>query len=115
MHVNRTSATNCARIYNIGFENKDIRQELPAVWSLRLHMMIDDVWNGFFIHSLLLDHQERGSILVLDHHAPSQMKRLQPALQARTARMRGTGQENWNHACDLCCWVFTDDDGIERM
>src|SRR6267154_325647 len=80
-------------------------------------MTVDDVWNSFltlFIYSLLLDHSERDSILLLDHKAPSQARRLQPALQARNAQMRGTGQEHWNHACDLCSWVFTDQNGIDR-
>jgi hypothetical protein len=77
-------------------------------------MDVDDVWNGFFLYSLLLDHAEHNSILELDHNAPSQMRRLRPALQARTRRMRGTGQEEWSHACELCSWVYTDKDNIER-
>ena len=76
-------------------------------------MTVDDVWNGFFIHSLLLDHMERAVVLQLDHKAPSQARRLQSALRARNYRMRGTGQENWNHACELCSWVYTGDDGVE--
>ena len=110
----RTSATNCSRIYNSSFTNEDVHPSLPAVWDHWLEMTVDDVWNGFFIYSLLLDHLEHDSILQLDHKAPSQVRRLQPALQARNARMRGTGQEHWNHACDLCSWVFTDQNGIDR-
>ena len=49
-----------------------------------------------------------------DHNAPSQMQRLRPALQARTRQMRGTGQEEWNHACELCSWVYTDEDNTKR-
>jgi hypothetical protein len=29
--------------------------------------------------------------------------------------MTGPGQDEWNHACDLCCWVEIGDDGVERM
>ena len=76
-------------------------------------MTVDDVWNGFFIYSLLLDYVERGAILQLGHKAPSQARRLQPVLRARNLRMRGTGQEHWNHACDLCSWVCTNEEGIE--
>ena len=43
-------------------------------------MTVDDVWNGFYIYSLLLDYAERGTILQLDHKAPSQAHRLQPVL-----------------------------------
>jgi hypothetical protein len=77
-------------------------------------MDVDDVWNGFFLYSLLLDHAEHKSILELDHNASSQMQRLRPALQARTCQMRGTGQEEWNHACELCSWVYTDEDNTKR-
>lgn len=97
----RTSATNCSRIYNEGFRNEDVQSNLPAVWHVSFEMHVDDVWNGFFLHSLLLDHSERGAVLRLSHSAPSQSKRLRPALKARNARMRGTGQEEWNHACEL--------------
>ena len=109
----RTSATNCSQIYNSGFVNEYIRAFLPAVWDHRLEMTIDNVWNRFFIHSLLLDHLERNAVLQLDHKAPPQARRLQPALQARNLRMRGTGQEHWNHACELCSWVYTDENGVE--
>ncbi|KAF7975171.1 hypothetical protein HWV62_10361 [Athelia sp. TMB] len=82
-------------------------------WHYRLEMTVDDVWNAFFLHSLLLDHAEHETILQLDHNAPSHLKRLEPALRARNLRMKGTGQEEWNHACDSCSWHFTDEDGIE--
>jgi hypothetical protein len=112
--IHRTSATNCSRIYNSGFLNEDIRAYLPAAWDYRLEMTVDDVWNGFFIYSLLLDHTERKTVLQVDHKATSHIHRLQPALQARNVQMRGTGQEHWNHACDLCSWVYTDENGVER-
>jgi hypothetical protein len=86
----------------------------PANWQISLDLDVEDVWNGFFFHSLLLDHIERGVVLELDHNAPSQAARLHPALQARNERMAGPGQEEWNHACDDCCWVFRDGDGVER-
>jgi hypothetical protein len=110
----RTSATNCSRIYNEGFNNSEINPFLPATWFYSLKMRVDDVWNGFFIHCLLLDHEEWNATLQLTHTAQSQSKRLQPALKARNARMRGPGQEHWNHACDLCCWVYTDSDDVKR-
>ena len=107
------SATNCSQIYNSGFSNEDICASLPAVWDHRLVMTVDYVWNRFYIYSLLLDYVERGAVLQLDHKAPSQARRLQPVLRARNLRMRGTGQEHWNHACDLCSWVCTNEEGIK--
>jgi hypothetical protein len=68
----------------------------------------------FFLHSLLLDHEEHNVALVLQHDALFQSERLRPTLQAHNWQMVGPGQENWSHACDLCCWVHVDPDGIPR-
>jgi hypothetical protein len=108
---NRTSATNCARIYNL---ERPLNNLLPVAWATRLELDCRDVWNAFFLHSLLEDHAERHSTLQLPHQASSQDVRIREALRARNLRMVGPGQEEWNHACDMCCWVTTDDEGIER-
>lgn len=84
---------------------------IPAAFPTRLELDTKDVWNGFFLHSLLVDHMEQKTILELPHNATSQADRLKPQLQARNMRMAGPGQEEWSHACDLCCWVF-EEDGI---
>jgi hypothetical protein len=78
-------------------------------------MDVDHVWDGFFLYSLLLDHAEHGAVLKLNHNAASQAMRIRPALQARNRRMRGTGQEEWSHACELCAWVYVDEDGVKSM
>ena len=78
-------------------------------------MDIDHIWDGFFLYSLLLDHAERGAVLNLHHDATSQAKCLRPALQAHYCRMRGTGQEEWSHACELCAWVYVDEHGIKSV
>jgi hypothetical protein len=62
--------------------NESIRGSVPAVWHVSLEMDVDHVWDAFFIYSLLLDHAERDAVLRLDHSAPSQAKRIQPALLA---------------------------------
>ncbi|KAF9539067.1 hypothetical protein CPC08DRAFT_771030 [Agrocybe pediades] len=84
---------------------------LPASYSKSLQLDVDNVWNGLLIYWLLEDADERSSTLQLLHDAPSQAKRLQPALRARNDRLAGTGQEAWNHACDRCCWIKTFPDG----
>ena len=113
--IKRTSATNCARIYNTSFTNESIQGSVPAVWHVSLEMDVDHVWDGFYIYSLLLDHAERDAVLYLDHNAVSQAKRIRPALQARNRRMRGTGQEEWSHACELCAWAYVDEHDVKRM
>ncbi|KAJ6485282.1 hypothetical protein DFH09DRAFT_949028, partial [Mycena vulgaris] len=108
-----TSATNCARTYNAALSNQSIRSSLPATWSTSLELDVEDVWNAFFLYSLLLDYQSRDQPLELPHKAPSQSERLRAALHERNVQMAGTGQPAWNHACNLCCGVVIDEDGIE--
>lgn len=91
--------------------NSEIRNALPASLPTRLDLDTRDVWNAFLIHSLLLDHAEQQTVMQVRNNAPSQAERLKPQLRARNMRMEGPGQEHWNHACDLCCWVF-EKDGI---
>ncbi|KAJ7511947.1 hypothetical protein B0H11DRAFT_1700190, partial [Mycena galericulata] len=113
MATSWTSATNCARTYNSGLSNQSIRSALPPTWPTSLELDVEDVWNSFFLYALLLDHQVRGKILKLSNTAPSQSERLRPALHERNLRMAGTGQPAWNHACNLCCAIHTDEDGIK--
>ncbi|KAJ7744876.1 hypothetical protein B0H16DRAFT_1889524 [Mycena metata] len=110
-----TSATNCARTYNSGLSNEAIQPSLPATWSTSLELDVQDVWNAFFLYALLLDNQVHGTILHLSHTAPSQFERLRPALHERNLRMAGVGQPGWNHACNLCCSIYIDEDGNEYV
>jgi hypothetical protein len=93
--------------------NRLVVLSLPS--HVSLEMDVDHVWDAFFIYSLLLDHAERDAVLKLDHNAPSQAKRIHPTLQAHNHRMRGTGQEEWNHSCELHAWVYVDEDGVKHM
>lgn len=93
--------------------NEFVQASLPASFPTRLEIDTKDVWNGFFIHSLLLEHTEQQTNLVLQHNARSQAERLKPQLEARNARMAGPGQEQWSHACDSCCWVFVGEDDVQ--
>jgi len=75
-------------------------------------MSAEDVWNSLCLYWLLDDIAEHeDTVLELEHQAASQARRLQKALRDRNLRMVGTGQEHWNHACDLCCWIQTLPDG----
>ncbi|KAJ7475645.1 hypothetical protein FB451DRAFT_1557538 [Mycena latifolia] len=103
-----TSGTNCARIYNTSISKDALESELPLDWQTALKMDVEDVWNAFYTYSLRLDYHERQEIMELPHHAPSQAERLCALLEMRNSRMAGTGQEEWNHACDLCCYIYLD-------
>ncbi|KAJ7126667.1 hypothetical protein C8R46DRAFT_1247865 [Mycena filopes] len=87
-----TSGTNCARIYNTSISKHALQPFMPTGW-LSLQMDVDDVYNSFFLHALLLDHHERNDIFQLRHNAPSQTERLRPALEARNIRMADTAAE----------------------
>lgn len=68
----RTSAMNCARIYNCSMHNHIVNPMLPADWPTSLELDVEDVWNGFYIHALILEHRECGLTLELTHNAESQ-------------------------------------------
>ena len=78
-----------------------------------LELQDDHVLNGFFLYSLLLDKEERGTSLVLSHHEPSQCERLKEALSQRNKRMEGTGQDAYAHACDKCFIVSENQEGVQ--
>lgn len=111
MLVSWTSGTNCAHFYNISIGKTWLLTMLPARWSLSLDMSTEHVWDSFYLYCLLQDHIQSGTVLEVRHDAPSHAERLRPALEARNRRMAGPGQEEWNHACNLCCWVYQDEDG----
>ncbi|KAH9851669.1 hypothetical protein C2E23DRAFT_869110 [Lenzites betulinus] len=114
MAVAWTSATNCARFYNSSLAPPDIAELLPIDWEYSFEVDTEQVWDSFFLYSLLLDHQERQTTLILPHVAPSQAYRLKEAIHARNMIMAGPGQEHWSHACDLCCWVHQTEDGTAQ-
>ncbi|KAJ7113337.1 hypothetical protein C8R43DRAFT_1138631 [Mycena crocata] len=70
--------------------NATIRASLPVTWQTSLELDVEDVWNAFYIYSLLLDYQARGEVMQLSNNAHSQSERLRPALHERNARMAGT-------------------------
>ena len=86
---------------------------LPAAYSKSLVLDTEDVWSSLFLYWLLQDCEERQTVLKLEHDSPSQAKWLQPALHLQNRRMVGPGKEEWNHACDLCCWIDTRADGTQ--
>ncbi|KAH6901186.1 hypothetical protein BKA70DRAFT_1114809, partial [Coprinopsis sp. MPI-PUGE-AT-0042] len=123
------SSLNCARIYNQSLAHTDAYRynnrlafaghQLPPsnaeqyhMWPTSLKIREEDVLNGFFLYSLLLDHAERNVCLLLSDDASSQRDRLQGALEKRNKRMQAHGQEQYFHACDLCFRTFERDGQI---
>lgn len=118
------SATNWARIYDYAlaprspqvtnnaaaFATTRTEESCELNWQSSLHLRADDVLNGFFLYSLLLDKTEHGWVLVLAHDKRDQAVRLRAALEERNQQLEGIGQENYAHACQLCCHVLEDSD-----
>jgi len=107
--LSRVSATNCARNYTLSTKRAP---NLPTDWA-HLELDVDDVWNAFFLHTLLNQHEEHGKTLVLPHGGYTQRERLLVAIRDENTRMAGTGQEHWNHVCNKCCWVY-EKEGVQR-
>lgn len=108
----RTSASNCARIYNEMAEKVRFKNLLPHDYPKKLELDVETVWNSLFLFWLIEDHSDsQRPVLVLDHNEATQALRLEGALQDRNLRMVGTGQEEWSHVCDLCCEIKKASDG----
>ena len=101
-----TSATNAAHVYHEALSRLDlIRRDMP---SLRLRT--EHVWDGFVIHALLKDANERGDVLVVPHTG-DQKDRFTAAMEARNARMRCSGQPEYDHWCTKCVRRYDEPDG----
>lgn len=107
MMVSWTSATNCARLYNMSIA-KDAGP-VPDGWPT-FALSSDHVWDGFIILSLLEDHQTQGTVLCVPHGG-ERRDRYTAAVQARNTRIRLYGQEELRHICDKCSRYFTHADG----
>ncbi|KAF9022229.1 hypothetical protein BDZ89DRAFT_1070862 [Hymenopellis radicata] len=101
------SSTNNAKIYNLEYDNATT-QAVANSWDLSVEMSSDMAMDGLLLLGLLRDTVERQVMLTLNQNAPNNHDRLRPALEERTARMVGPGQEYWNHACTGCCEVNQD-------
>ena len=65
MLLSWTSATNCARIYNLTFQNSALH--LQDKWQFNLEVTSDQVYNAFTLLSLLKDCGNQKAILTVPH------------------------------------------------
>ena len=90
---------NCARIYDYSLALRDphiinnkltfnltiaspLKTHVPPQWQTSLSMWSEDVTNGFFLYSLLLDKAEHRTILILPHDVLKQRNQIELALLA---------------------------------
>ncbi|KAK7039107.1 hypothetical protein VNI00_010291 [Paramarasmius palmivorus] len=110
MMFQHSSAQSIARVYNrtLGRTN----QNLPWNGALSAALDADLVYESFFLHALLRDHQKQNSILSVPHGS-NQRRWLDQALQERNLRIAGNGQPLWAHACKKCMKIQVKDDGTK--
>ena len=94
-----TSATNCARIYNLGISGYSVRPDTR--WQFNMEVTSDQVYDAFTILSLLEDCQLQNLTFVVPHGGPAK-DRFTEAVRARNNRFRLTSQPVLLHFCNKC-------------
>ncbi|KIJ39715.1 hypothetical protein M422DRAFT_257546 [Sphaerobolus stellatus SS14] len=80
-------------------------------WRFTFKLDTDVVSEGFYLYSLLLDHERNRTLLRLSHRGAKNAERLKEAWEARNARMAGTRQQEWNHVREGCTKLFKEENG----
>jgi hypothetical protein len=129
--ISRTSATNCARLYDLDFPgtfSDDIDLDDEAALdrvdddvvedtstgigrSFRKTLSTRDVWDTFMLVSLLRDCFKQDIPLLLPH-AGSQKDRFTKAIQARNIQIQLYGQPEITHYCQKCTRFYKDENGV---
>ena len=107
----RTSAQNCAHIYNQEAQTCPWRSELPVNWPITYDLNSEAVSKTFIIHALLKWHGDHGTQLQVSHKAPNQAAQWHNAVHTRNLEIAGTSQPEWNHACNQCTHHIRDEIG----
>lgn len=107
----RTSAQNCARIYNEEAQAYPWGVDLPADWPVTYDMHSEHVSEAFVIHALLEWHHDHNTVLEVPHKADNARIGFHEAVEARNRALAGPGHPEWNHACLRCTHHIKDDTG----
>lgn len=98
MLLSWTSATNCARIYNMNFANSKWR---PTNWQFSLEVTSEEVYDAFTVLSLLEECQLQSSTLVVPHGGQAR-DCFTTAIDIRNNRYRLSSQPELFHHCKKC-------------
>ncbi|KAF8074791.1 hypothetical protein FPV67DRAFT_1408151 [Lyophyllum atratum] len=101
MLVSWTSATNCARMYNLTLST----MPLPGDWKFGSTVTTEQVWDAFTILALLEDCATREKTLNVPHDGP-QKDRFTFAVRERNHRFRQFSQPESRHRCKKCTRIF---------
>lgn len=98
----RTSASNCAQLYNISLAEPAWRKANPIDWPFVFKIQSWHVWDAFVILSLLEYNQANNLPCLNVPHGGSQRSRFAKAMQERNAHIRALGQQEVTHRCNRC-------------
>ncbi|KAG2034597.1 hypothetical protein BDR03DRAFT_802478, partial [Suillus americanus] len=108
IEVSWTSATNCARLYNIALR---LGKEAPQDYPVRFVLTSDHVWDGFILLALLEDCECHHTLLIVPH-CGNQNEHLKDVMRARNQRIQLYGHEEFRrHYCKKCTRMYKDPDG----
>ena len=100
--LSRTSATNCAQLYNHTLARPPHQSSLPTNWPYSFNVQSWHVWDAFVILSLL-EYRRDYRLGVLDiPHGGSQRDRFKEAMRERNAHVRLCGLGQVPHWCFKC-------------
>ncbi|EDR02614.1 uncharacterized protein LACBIDRAFT_308276 [Laccaria bicolor S238N-H82] len=108
-NISWKSFTNCARTYEVALAGPG-SNGLPSNWKFQAALKGDHIQDGFTILSLLEDHRERISTLIVPHTG-EQTDRFTQAIKARNARIKLYGQKEISHRCKKCTRIYAAKDG----
>jgi len=104
MLLSWTSATNCARIYNMSMTDDTVPN-----WQFNLSVTSDQVYDGFTILSLLEDCLTQQKTLVVPHGGESR-DRFTEAVRVRNNRLRLSSQPEVFHHCEKCTRTYNSEE-----
>ncbi|KAG2099283.1 uncharacterized protein F5147DRAFT_582715 [Suillus discolor] len=109
MDFSWTSATNCAKLYNLCLSHG---KQTPADFKVKFELSVEHVWDGYVITSLLEDCERRMNTLVAPHTG-EQRDRFTEAMIARNRHIQLYGYEQVRrHYCNRCTSMYKDEQGV---
>jgi hypothetical protein len=112
----RLSATNCSKVYDLSFSQRETSSLEDAGWPWGFKLKTEHVWDGFVILSLLRDCE--GRLLQLEvPHTGLQKDRFTTAMRQRNSRFVRDGQPEVDHWCRKCTRIYREPkpDGTEAV
>ena len=106
--VNRTSASNCAAVYNQSLTQP---QNQPKNWEFSFNLWPEDIWEGIS-HLAILEHYKKEGDTLTVPHGLDQKDQLAEAIQKHDQQFDNEGQPEWAHYCEKCIrWTKVDEEG----